>query len=137
GGAAFTLTATGTNFVGTSVVQVDGAARTTTFGSATVLTALIPAGDIASGGTRAVTVFTPTPGGGTSTALTLTVVGPGVAVNSTTVAPGGTMTFTLTNGPGNQADWIALYCPPGSASYLDWKYMTNTQALPPSPLTGA
>src|SRR5206468_2995317 len=71
GGAAFTLTATGTGFVTGSTVQWNGAARTTTFVSATQLTAAIPAADIATAGTASVTVMTPTPGGGTSAARTL------------------------------------------------------------------
>lgn len=73
GGAGFTLTVTGTNFVSNSVVQWNGAALVTTFGSATQLTAAVPAGDIATAGTASVTVFTPTPGGGTSGALTFTI----------------------------------------------------------------
>ncbi|HXN73218.1 MAG TPA: FG-GAP-like repeat-containing protein [Candidatus Acidoferrales bacterium] len=73
GGAAFTLTLTGTNFISTSAVKWNGAALVTTFGSATQLTAAVPASDIAATGTASVTVFNPTPGGGTSSALTFTV----------------------------------------------------------------
>ena len=76
GGAAFTLTVTGTNFVPTSVVRWNGVNRTTTYGSATQLTAAITATDIATGGTRSVTVFNPTPGGGTSNVQTFTIVAP-------------------------------------------------------------
>src|SRR5262249_11557342 len=65
GGTAFTLTVTGSNFVGSSVVRWNGADRTTTFGTATQLQAAISASDIATQGTASVTVFTPTPGGGT------------------------------------------------------------------------
>src|ERR1700751_5924334 len=54
GGAAFTLTITGTNFVATSVVNFGGTARSTTFVSSTQLTAAIPAAAIASTGTPAV-----------------------------------------------------------------------------------
>src|SRR4029453_14012552 len=68
-GTAFTLTVTGTNFVPSSVVRWNGAARATTFLSSTSLSAAILAGDIATATTASVTVFTPTPGGGTSTAV--------------------------------------------------------------------
>jgi IPT/TIG domain-containing protein len=51
GGAAFTLTITGTNFVAASMVTFGGTARTTTFVSSTQLTAAIPADAIASAGT--------------------------------------------------------------------------------------
>ena len=73
GGAAFTLTANGAGFVSGSAVHWNGAARTTTFVSATQLTAAIPASDIASAGTAQVTVVSPTPGGGTSSPIGFTV----------------------------------------------------------------
>jgi hypothetical protein len=69
GGAAFTLTVSGSNFLPSSVVQWNGAARTTTFVSSTQLTAAIAAGDIATAGTAQVTVVNPAPGGGPSNGL--------------------------------------------------------------------
>lgn len=57
GTGAFTLTVNGTNFVnGTSTVRWNGSNRTTTFVSATQLTASILATDITTAGTAAVTV---------------------------------------------------------------------------------
>ena len=82
GGAAFTLTVNGTNFTGSSTVNWNGNARTTTFVSATQLTAAIPAADIATAGTAAVTVVTPAPGGGTSNAQTFTIVSPVASVSA-------------------------------------------------------
>src|SRR5206468_436167 len=73
GGAAFSLTVNGNNFVSASVVRWNGSNRPTTFGGTSQLTASIPASDIASAGSAAVTVFNPSPGGGTSNAQTLTV----------------------------------------------------------------
>ena len=73
GGSAFTLTVNGSGFVNGSVVQWNGAGRTTTFVSSTQLTAAIPAADIATAGTAQVTVFNPAPGGGTSNAQTFTI----------------------------------------------------------------
>jgi trimeric autotransporter adhesin len=72
GSAAFTLTASGSNFVPTSVVQWNGSARPTTFVNSNQLTATISATDIQSLGNSNVTVFNPTPGGGTSSASTFT-----------------------------------------------------------------
>jgi uncharacterized repeat protein (TIGR03803 family) len=74
GGAAFTLTVNGTNFVSGSTVNFNGKARTTTFVGATQLTAAIPASDIAIAGTFNMTVTNP--GGGTSNAVSFTVVTP-------------------------------------------------------------
>jgi len=87
GGVAFTLTVTGSNFVQGSVVRWNGNARTTNFVSATSLTAAVTAADIAAGGTAAVTVFNPTPGGGTSVARTFTVTASGTPVPVIDVTP--------------------------------------------------
>jgi len=73
GSAAFTLTVNGSNFVAGSTVRWNGADRPTTFTSATQLTAAISATDIAAAGSAQVSVFTPTPGGGISTAQTFTI----------------------------------------------------------------
>jgi hypothetical protein len=73
GGAAFTLTVTGSNFINGSVVQWNGSARATTFVSATKVTAKILASDIATAGTASVTVSNAPPGGGVSNPLTFTI----------------------------------------------------------------
>ncbi len=73
GGAAFTLTVNGSGFTGDSVVRWNSSGRTTSFVSFTQLTANISAADIAGAGTRPVTVFNTTPGGGTSNEATFTV----------------------------------------------------------------
>ena len=98
GGPAFTLTVNGSNFVSGSVVQWNGTVRTTTFVSATQLTAAIPASDIAAAGTAQVTVANP--GGGTSNALTFTINTGTPAPSLTTLSPNsrtaGGPAFTLT-----------------------------------------
>jgi hypothetical protein len=97
GGAAFTLTLTGTNFISGSTAQWKGSPRTTTFVSATSLTAAITAADIASSGTAAITVVNPTPGGGTSNALTFTITDFSVTATTTTqtVTAGSSANFTI------------------------------------------
>jgi predicted outer membrane repeat protein len=77
GGAAFTLTVNGSNFIAGSKVRWNGADRTTTFVSSTKLTAQIGAADIAQGGSAGVAVFTPGPGGGLSNAVEFTIADPG------------------------------------------------------------
>jgi 6-phosphogluconolactonase len=74
GGAAFTLTVNGTNFVSGSTLSFNGNARATTFVSATQLTAAILALDIATAGSFNVTVTNP--GGGTSNAVSFIVLTP-------------------------------------------------------------
>jgi hypothetical protein len=73
GGAAFTLTVTGTNFVSSSTVQWNGTGLTTKYVSGTQLNPSVPASDIARAGKATVTVMNPTPGGGTSNGLTFTI----------------------------------------------------------------
>ena len=73
GSAAFTLTVNGSNFVAGSTVRWNGVARTTTFVSATRVTAAIPVTDLAAAGSAQVTVFNPTPGGGVSPSLLFTI----------------------------------------------------------------
>jgi uncharacterized repeat protein (TIGR03803 family) len=73
GGAAFTLTATGTNYISGSKIEWNGTKLTTTYVSGTTLTATVPVADIKTAGTASVTVFNPTPGGGTSAAKTFTI----------------------------------------------------------------
>lgn len=73
GQGGFTLSVTGTGFTQVSQVRWVGSARPTTFVSPTQLTATIPAADVTTAGSFAVTVFNPTPGGGTSAALNFTV----------------------------------------------------------------
>ncbi len=133
GGAAFTLTANGSSFTASSVVKINGTTRTTTFVNATQLTASILASDIATGGTPTITVFTPTPGGGTSSGQTLTVTGPTINVSATTSPPSGSITATLMNTPNASKDWVALALV-GSANtvYVQW---VEVSALSGNPKT--
>jgi hypothetical protein len=111
GSLALTLTVNGTGFVPNSVVGWNGSALTTTYVSATELTAAVPAADIASPGVAQVTVTNPTPGGGVSSAQsftvsieaqTITFANPGTQTAGTplslsaTASSGLTVTFTST-----------------------------------------
>ena len=100
GSGAFTLTVDGTNFVGNSVVRVNGAARTTIFVSSTELTAVIPASDTATTGAKTITVFNAAPVGGASNPQTLAVI----------------PCSTIICIDGNIADWTAI---PATPSYAD------------------
>lgn len=80
GGAAFTLTVNGTNFLSSSVVRWNGFDRPTVFVSATQLTITVPATDLSLAGTVQVTVFNPAPGGGSSTPVSFAVSATGPAL---------------------------------------------------------
>jgi len=73
GGATFTLTVNGSNFVSTSAIHWNSVKLTTKFVNAGQLTATVPAADIKNSGTAQVTVVNPTPGGGTSNKLTFSI----------------------------------------------------------------
>jgi hypothetical protein len=75
GGSDFQLTVSGSGFVASSVVQWNGEDRTTLFATPGQLRAVIPAADIASGGSASITVINSRPLGGRSDALVFTVVG--------------------------------------------------------------
>ena len=102
GSGAFTLSVAGSGFVNGAVVTLDAAARTTTFGSATQLSATILASDVASAGTHSVAVTNPAGGGG-SNGLVLTVATPATVTLSPTtwnpVAGGGTQVIAVTVTP--------------------------------------
>jgi hypothetical protein len=106
GGTSFTLRVNGTNFVPNSVVKWNGSNRTTTYVSSTQLSAAISASDIATQGTANVTVFNPSPGGGTSNQLTFTINPvnnpvPSLSNLSPSSKNAGELAFTLTvNGSG-------------------------------------
>jgi uncharacterized delta-60 repeat protein len=88
GSSALTLTVTGTGYVSGSVVQFNGMALPTVFGSATQLTATIPATALATAGTYAVAVESPAPGGGISPSVSFTVITPAPTLASFTPASG-------------------------------------------------
>lgn len=91
------VTVTGTGFVTGAMVTFGGTPLATTLNSATSLTAVVPAAKLATAGSFDVAVKNPTPGGGTSAAISFTVSNPNVtvtAINPTT-ANVGSAGFTL------------------------------------------
>jgi uncharacterized protein (TIGR03437 family) len=99
-GHPFTLQVTGTGFDPSSQVRWNGQARPTTFVSSTLLLAMIPASDTAGASNADVTVFNPTPGGGTSNSMTVQVrninPAPGtISLSPNTAAVGTAFTMTI------------------------------------------
>src|SRR5581483_9272825 len=82
-----TMTIVGSNFISSSVANFGTTALKTTVSSSTQITAVIPAGLMASGAVGNITVTNPPPGGGTSTAVTFTVNNPQPSVTSVTPNP--------------------------------------------------
>ncbi|MDJ0927464.1 MAG: IPT/TIG domain-containing protein, partial [Gammaproteobacteria bacterium] len=67
GGGPVAMTLNGSDFSAASIVRLNGVDQPTTFVSANVLQATIAASNLAQAGIAAMTVYTPGPGGGTST----------------------------------------------------------------------
>jgi Abnormal spindle-like microcephaly-assoc'd, ASPM-SPD-2-Hydin/Beta-propeller repeat len=105
GAPPFTLTVVGTGFISTSIVNWNGTALVTTYVSSTQLTAAVPASDVVTSGTAQVTVATPTPGGGTSSALTLSInpAVPGAVVSNSALSFG-----SITVGSSSTAQTVTL-----------------------------
>lgn len=83
------LTVTGRNFAVNSVVRVNGTDRPTTFINSTTLTAMLANADTAAAGTANIMVFTPEPGGGTSTTIPFLVGKLASAVQASSFASAG------------------------------------------------
>ena len=100
GGTSFALTVNGAGFVPTSGMRWNNFDLTTTFVSSTQLTATITASDIANAGAVQVTAFNPTPGGGTSNALSFTITNPDPNLTSlsppSVLAGGANFTLSIT-----------------------------------------
>jgi hypothetical protein len=75
GAPNFTLTLTGTNFVQSATIQINGATiQPNLYPTATSATVVVPASAVSTVGTVNVTITNPAPGGGTSAAQTLNII---------------------------------------------------------------
>ncbi len=75
GAPNFTLTLTGSNFVSSSTILINGTqTQPNVYPSATSASVLIPASAVSSVGTVTIAIFNPAPGGGTSATQTLNVI---------------------------------------------------------------
>lgn len=139
GAAQLSIAVSGTGFVSSSAVRWNGTAIATTFSTDTSVTATVPAVDVADGGTAAITVFNPAPGGGSSAAASFTVNNPApviAGVNPASVVAGAaTQTLDLMGTgfvPSSSVAWN------GSSLATLWVSATELKAtLPASALGGS
>ncbi|WP_439624843.1 cadherin domain-containing protein [Gemmata sp.] len=125
-GSATKLTVIGNGFGIGSVVMFEGIALATTYVNRTTLTATLPA-SVAESGPVNVTVFSPTPGGGTSNAVNFTV---------TNVAPTGVIPDRYVVYPGSEtvsvgAGFVSAFDPSAAdtAAGLRYSFARRTTAL--------
>lgn len=98
GAGSFILTVNGVDFVTNAVIKWNAVSLTTTYISSTQLSATVPAANIATAGFATVTIFSPAPGGGTSSPLNFTI-------NAVAVAK--RFLFDATHGEtAGNADWV-------------------------------
>ncbi len=103
GAANASVAVNGTNFVSGVVVTINGNPLSTTFVSATQVTAVLPAVDLAQAGTLLVNVSNPQPGGGASGTAPFTVNNPAPVVSGvspSTIQVGATGTVLTVSGTG-------------------------------------
>lgn len=96
----FTISILGTNFISSTIVQLESQSLPTTYISSTQLTAVIPSLQILNSGSPKITVVSPTPGGGTSNSLVFTIT----SVPVTTIKK---ILFDASHGEtAGNADWV-------------------------------
>jgi hypothetical protein len=105
----FVLTVNGSGFVPTSTIRWNGADRTTTFVNSGQLTATIFSTDVQIQGTADITVFSPTPGGGTSAPPIPITIGNPVPVLDSLSPPD--VQLDLVISPSSLTDPISTLCP--------------------------
>jgi hypothetical protein len=136
--ASAALVVNGDHFVPGSRIRVDGVERATTFESARQLRTTLTAADLVTVATRAISVFTPAPGGGTSGDVAFPIVGASLTLNRTTAAIAGPFAAALATGPGRAMDWIGIFpaSTTGAAGYVDWQWTSGGQSGPRSATSG-
>ena len=141
GGTVFTLTVNGSGFIASSTAYWGISALTTTYVSASQLTAQVPAADIASVGTMSITVQTPAPGGGASNAWQFEVDSaasgtsePTITSTSETIAAGSTASYPVTvPSSGTNISVSCLNRPAGAT--CSYSSTTNTVTIATSSTT--
>ena len=141
GGAVFTLTINGSGFIASSTVYWGASTLTTTYVSATQLTAQVPAADTATAGTISITVQTPAPGGGTSNAWQFEVdsassgsTAPTITSTTETVAAGSTASYPVTVPSSVTSVYVTCLNLPTGAS-CSYSSTTNTVTITTSSTT--
>jgi hypothetical protein len=61
-----------------------------------------------------------------------------ITAAATTVSPGGTITLTIANGPGDPTDWVGLHgTADADTTYTHWVYLNGSRTVPATGYTTA
>lgn len=135
------ITFTGTGFVPSTVIAVNGSPRATTYINATQVSAALPSSDFTAAGSLSLAASNPTPGGGVSAAVMLAVNNPPVGairispstlnVGSTTVA-----TITVTGSGFVPASVVSLAASARPTTYVNANTLTLAATVADQAKTG-
>lgn len=135
---------TGTGFDASTVIDVNGTARATSFTSSTQVSVTLTAADVASAGNLSLTAVNPTPGGGTSTAAALAIAAatpnPVIAsVSPTQLYVGSVGSLDVTGSNFDQASVVLWNGMPLATTFLVGTQATQSlgATVPASSLTSA
>jgi photosystem II stability/assembly factor-like uncharacterized protein len=124
GSVPFGISANGSNFATTAVLNFNGIPKPTTVQNSQNLSATISQADIASAGTAQVTVSNPTPGGGASAPQPFTVTQPTVVPTISSVSP--------SSGPANNPMSLTItgtgFLPGAFLYFAGINYSTNVSS---------
>lgn len=137
GGAAFTLTVNGANFLSTSTVQWNGSGLTTVFVNSGQLTATAPASLIAQPGSATVTVLNPGGSSSGQSAVTIFSLPTVTGLNPSSIPVGsGATTLTVTGTGFCSQNPLVLWNIPGvNPITLSTSYVSATQLTATVPAT--
>jgi len=145
GTASAVVTVNGTQFVPSTVIDVNGAARTTTFTNSTQVSVNLTSADLAGAKAISLAAVNPAPGGGTSNVISLTVAAPLsepkiTAVSPNTIYTGSGDTTIVVNGTGFTTNsvvyWNGTALNTGRA-YYSYAGLTLIATVPAADLTAA
>lgn len=138
GGASAPITLSGSGFAAQSVAKANGSALATNVLSSTRLTAVVPSAMLATAGTLSITVVTPSPGGGTSTAEALVVsIAVSISPASQTVYANQSQQFTarVTGAIDQSVTWAVNGAAGGNSAIgtITTAGLYTAPGIPPSP----
>lgn len=135
-----TVTISGNGFISSSIANLNGQALKTAFVSATQITAVIPAGNLAAGAINNITVTNPPPGGGISSgsvAFTVTNPSPTVTqVSPNSISSGTATTLVITGGNFVPTSKVTLDGQNLQTSFISSTKLQGTVPASPAVLSG-
>jgi hypothetical protein len=89
-------------------------------------------------GTYNVRLFASNPTVKLATSALVTVVVPTVTITTASATTGGTIVFTVADGPANPTDWVGLFSTTaGDNAYVDWVYLNGQKTAPANGIAAA